>query len=385
MLRLAFVQAIVPRYRVPLFDALSEAPGIDLTVLADGEQPEGSLETVPHLGRFRFEHTPWRQRGPMLSQPGLLAAARSRRFDAIVMPWNTRVLQLFPAIAAARRRRTASILFGHGFSKREGSFRRWLRNVALARADCGVVYVPGTIDRLVSQGVQRGKLVAALNAIDQRPVQAARSGWLARPESLADFRREHGIHDRELAVFLSRIEPDKGVDILLRAFALLRRTRPNAKLAVIGKGSHKEAMERLAVELGLGDSVIFPGAIYDDELLAPWMLSAAVFAYPIAIGLSILHAFGYGLPVVTSDDMASHNPEVESLRPGQNGLLYRDGDLADFAAAMGRCMDGGPAWDRMSAEALATVTGPEGFNVERMAANIAAAARQAAAPYTRGA
>ena len=100
----------------------------------------------------------------------------------------------------------------------------------------------------------------------------------AEGDIVAQFRRTHGIHGRELAVFLSRIEPDKGVDLLLRAFARLRTARPHAKLAVIGKGSHKEPMERLALELGLGDSVIFTGAIYDDDALAPWMLSAGAFA-----------------------------------------------------------------------------------------------------------
>jgi glycosyltransferase involved in cell wall biosynthesis len=66
--------------------------------------------------------------------------------------------------------------------------------------------------------------------------------------------------------------------------------------------------------------------------LAPWMLSASIFAYATNIGLSIMHAFGYGLPLVSSDDLRAQGPEVEALRAGENCLLYRALDANDFAA-----------------------------------------------------
>ncbi|HMN97120.1 MAG TPA: glycosyltransferase [Phycisphaerales bacterium] len=374
-LRVAFVQLIVPHYRLPVFDALAAAPEIELTVIADGEQPEGSLESVPHLGSFPFEHAPWRRLRSFVSQPALLAAARSKRFDAIILPWNTRIVQLFPALLAARRRGVRTVLFGHGFSKRESAVRRRLRNAALACADAALLYGEAAIGRLVEEGFPRTKLFLARNAIDQRPIQRARAEWLDDPERLDAFRRAERIVGRELAVFVSRLEPDKRVDLLLRAFAELRRRRPAARLALIGKGSQTEALRALAAELGVADATSFAGALYDDRELAPWMLSAAAFAFPAAIGLSILHALGYGLPVVTSDDLAAHNPEIEALRPEVNGLLYRDGDPVDFAAKLDVLMEGGEAWQRMSEAAHRTVLGPDGYSVERMVEGIVEAVR----------
>lgn len=379
--RVAFVQLIVPHYRLPVFNALARAPQIDLTVLADATQPEGSLESVPQLGSFRFEHTPWRRRKGFVFQPGMLAAVRSGRFDTVVIPWNTRIVHLFPTLAAARRRGVRTILFGHGFSKQESAARRWLRNQALRRADGALLYSQGAIDRLVDEGFDPSSLFLALNAIDQAPIQTARDGWLADPSRLDRFRAEHGIHGRELAVFVSRLEPDKRIDLLLRAFVELRRRRPKARLALIGKGSDEATLRGLATSLGVVDGVTFTGALYDDAALAPWMLSAAAFAYPAAIGLSILHALGYGLPVVTSDDMASHNPEIEALVPGLNGVLYRDGDPVDFAAQLDRLMAGGAEWHAMSQAARVSVLGANGFSVQRMVSGIVAAT--IAAPSTQ--
>ena len=169
-----------------------------------------------------------------------------------------------------------------------------------------------------------------------------------------------------MILFISRLEADKRVDLLLDAFKIVANQRPGAKLAIIGRGEEEQALRDRTGRLGLSDRVIFPGAIYDEMQLAPWFLSAACMAYPVAIGLSVLHAFGYRLPVVTSDDIASHNPEIEALRDGENGLLYRDGDVGDFAAKMLMCMNDTEVRRRMSDAALLTVGEPDGFCIPRM-------------------
>jgi glycosyltransferase involved in cell wall biosynthesis len=102
--------------------------------------------------------------------------------------------------------------------------------------------------------------------------------------------------------------------------------------------------------------VHFTGAIYDEQCVAPWMLSATLFCYPRNIGLSLLHAFGYGLPVVTSDDLAGHNPEIEALKPSVNGLLYRDGDLDDIVRQWLDLMNDPALRQRLSTAASRTVT-----------------------------
>jgi len=97
-------------------------------------------------------------------------------------------------------------------------------------------------------------------------------------------------------------------------------------------GAMRPALEALARERGVADAVIFLGAIYDEPSIAPWATTAACLVHPGAIGLSIFHAFGYGLPVITSDRREIQMPEFETHRDGENGLLARHGDAADLAA-----------------------------------------------------
>ena len=370
--RVCIVQPLVPRYRVPVFERLAAQPGIDLEIRAGTGEPGSSLEAAAPSDMFRFVAAPQKRIGPFLSQPGQVEAVSTGEFDVVILSWNARYLQLAKALRVARKRGVRTILWGHGYSKRESSLRRFNRNRFLRLADACLVYNHTAAKRLVAEGTPCEKVFVALNAIDQAPIAAARGHWLERPDALRDFQRQHNLalaegSDRpDLVVFVSRLEPDKRVDLLIEAFAKVLQRRPSARLAIIGRGPEQTRLESLAGRLGIKSAVRFTGAIYDEDKLAPWFLSASVFAYPVAIGLSILHSFGYGVPVVTSDDHASHNPEIEALRPVVNGLTYRDGDTAAFAEAMIRILANPADQQRMSDAAIATVSSPDGFTIERM-------------------
>lgn len=374
--RIAIVQPLLPHYRVPVFDLLARSTGIELTVLCD-TQPTGSLKGVPATDAFRCEHAPLRQLGPAISQPAMLAAAISPRFDAAVFTWNTRIVELVPALLACKAARKGSVLWGHGYSKQDSPARRKLRRSVLSFADSAVLYGRAERERLIDAGWDAGRIFVAPNAIEQESVRRATAAWTREPRRLRSWQEEHGIADGRLIVFISRIEADKRVDLLLETFARLTKRQPDLRLAIIGGGSCLEEARRKSATLGIDSTTTFTGPIYDEESMAPWCLSAACLAYPEAIGLSIYHAFGYGLPVVTSDDIPSHNPEIESLRPGVNGLLYAHRDVDAFAAAIERLLSDPRGRDGWRRAALDTVNAPGGYNISSMVDGYADALRHA--------
>jgi glycosyltransferase involved in cell wall biosynthesis len=358
----AIVHPLLAHYRVPVFDLLARSTGIDLTVICD-MHPTGSLKGAQPTGAFRCEHAPQYKLGPMISHPAMLAAATSGRFDAVVLTWNVRLLELIPALLACRARGTASVLWGHGYSKSDSIMRRTLRRRMVSLADATLLYGRMEQERLQAAGYQR--TFVAPNAIDQSAIAAATVEWTADKERLRSWQKERGIDDGRLVVFISRIEPDKRVDLLLDAFRLAQQRVPGLRLAIIGGGSGLESARAYAAELGVASSTTFTGPIYEERDIAPWCLSAGCFAYPEAIGLSIQHAFGYGLPVVTSDCLASHNPEIEALEPGVNGLLYEHRNPTSFANKIVE-LSGIQRRELWSAAARATVSTPSGMCIESM-------------------
>jgi glycosyltransferase involved in cell wall biosynthesis len=81
-----------------------------------------------------------------------------------------------------------------------------------------------------------------------------------RPRPQADARAALGLPDGFLFVCAGRLSCEKGVHHALRALALARNSAPDAGLLVVGDGSERSRLERLASDLGLHDRVVFTGA-----------------------------------------------------------------------------------------------------------------------------
>ena len=130
-------------------------------------------------------------------------------------------------------------------------------------------------------------------------------------------------------VYAGRLSDEKGVDVLIRAIALL----PSARLQVAGDGPARAALETLVVDLDLGARVTFHGRVGADAL-AGVLAGAAVAAVPSRWHenqpLAVLEAFASGLPVVSTD--LGGMPEL--VEPGVDGALAPADDPAALAAAL---------------------------------------------------
>jgi glycosyltransferase involved in cell wall biosynthesis len=367
-LTVALVQPIIPAYRIPVYETLSRSPGIDLTVWASA-RGWGSLQSVDAEDRFKVRAVEYRRLGPFLWQPGSIACLEAPRPDVVLFNWNSRALDVPVALRRCRRLGIGSVLWSHGFGTRLPLLGDWMRSLAKTRADAFMLYGPTGRDRLKALGFPPQRLFIALNSLDQTPIRAAIEGWTRDPARLAEFRARKGLGEGPLLLYLARLERRKFPHLAIEALARLRHEQP-AQLAIIGDGSMRHELESLARSLGVSDRVHFAGALYEDEQIAPWALSATCLVHPGSIGLSILHAFGYGLPVVTSDRVEIQMPEFETLIPERNGLLYRHGEVDDLARQCDRILADPTLRDHLSEGATSVVTGPKARNIEGMVAGM---------------
>ncbi len=153
------------------------------------------------------------------------------------------------------------------------------------------------------------------------PVPAPRPGYRRAPASEPVF------------VYCGRFNPEKGVDLLLRAFARPRVSRLGARLRIIGDGGRRRALERLSAELGVGDTVEFvdrlPFEAVEDRLADAWALVTPSL-WPEPLGLVAIEAITRDVPVIASAS-AGH---AESVEPGINGLLFPNGDEGALAECL---------------------------------------------------
>ncbi|HEX8089749.1 MAG TPA: glycosyltransferase family 4 protein [Blastocatellia bacterium] len=131
------------------------------------------------------------------------------------------------------------------------------------------------------------------------------------------------------------LESHYNVECALRAFALVQRQVPPARLIVAGDGSERAKLHAAAAELGL-KNIEFVGAVPPEQMPALYdradiyLNSSDVDNMP----LSILEAFACGLPVVTTD--AGGIPYI--VTDLETGLLARRGDHRALAASILRLL-----------------------------------------------
>jgi glycosyltransferase involved in cell wall biosynthesis len=127
-------------------------------------------------------------------------------------------------------------------------------------------------------------------------------------------------------------EPLYSIDVLVKAFAMLRQRCPEARLILLGDGSQAQEIFRLISELQLDDFIHAPGRI-GYESLPDYFRSADLYvssALSDGTSISLLEAMACGLPVVVTNGFGNK----EWVRPEDNGWLVTPGDPAAMARAL---------------------------------------------------
>jgi len=143
------------------------------------------------------------------------------------------------------------------------------------------------------------------------------------------FAPTHHSGQRSQVLFVGRLDPVKGVPVLLDAFALVLRDRPSARLTLVGDGPGREAAQLQVETLALGHAVHFAGHA----------TAAEVGEYLAAADVFVLPSFFEGIPVSLMEAMAAQVPVVASQLPGiaelvehgEHGYLVPAGHTEQFA------------------------------------------------------
>ena len=128
---------------------------------------------------------------------------------------------------------------------------------------------------------------------------------------------------------VGRLDTQKGVDILLKSFALILKKHPSLKLDIIGAGPLKKELIKLTANLKISNKVNFLGKISQESVIKK-MKTWKIFVLPSrweAFGLVLIEANALGIPVISTRVEAI--PEV--IKDNYNGLLIKSEDFKSLA------------------------------------------------------
>lgn len=152
---------------------------------------------------------------------------------------------------------------------------------------------------------------------------------------LADFAPQTPACDApRTIVALARMMPQKRLDLLITAFARMRRRQD--RLVIVGEGPERVAIERLIAQLGLSKRVELAGFVSD---VVPWLRKADLFALSShyeGLPAAVIEALATNCPVVTTD---CFDGAALLLRAAPHCAVVPRGDADALAAALDRGLD----------------------------------------------
>jgi glycosyltransferase involved in cell wall biosynthesis len=195
------------------------------------------------------------------------------------------------------------------------------------------------------------------------------------------YRRIEGAarETRPTLVHFGRVRRYKGIDVVIRAFALARRSLADARLLIIGDGPELPRLRALVRRLGLADAVEFTGRM-GAEAMVERLNRCHVFlnASPKeGWGLTVVEANACGVPVVGSDRPGLR----DSIQDGVTGFLASADDPASFARRALDLLGDRALWERMG---KAGMEWAGSLTWERTADEMEAAFLRACAPAAEG-
>jgi phosphatidyl-myo-inositol dimannoside synthase len=154
------------------------------------------------------------------------------------------------------------------------------------------------------------------------------------------YRKEFGLpEDRYIITTACRFVEKKGIDFLLRSFAILHNQMPDSHLVIIGSGRHFDRYRLMAGEIGIDECVTFAGSVPHDMVhkyfwcADLFVLASRVYVNPRlgirdaeTMGRVLCEANAAGIPVVAS--RSGGIPSV--INHGENGLLFEPDDSYDL-------------------------------------------------------
>ncbi|MBE9028703.1 glycosyltransferase family 4 protein [filamentous cyanobacterium LEGE 11480] len=149
-------------------------------------------------------------------------------------------------------------------------------------------------------------------------------------------------------IAVGRLNPQKGFDLLLDAFAPLRDRHPDWNLTVLGEGELRAELEAQRDQLGLNDRVHFIGAVKNpNDFLQQadiFVMSSRFEGFPNAL----CEAMASGLPVISADCLSGPR---EIIRDRVDGLLVPPENVTALTAAMEQLMTDETARQKLAARA----------------------------------
>jgi glycosyltransferase involved in cell wall biosynthesis len=329
-LKIGITTNIITTYRKGFYDRLFSKPDIDVTVYCQDHMPGMNLLSIhkqypSNVKIIKFisakkEKIVWQ----FLPWTEIIT-----KYDVVFVSGNPRVLSDVVLGTLLRLMGKRVVLWTMAHSYRGNKLTESIRLLWSRIFQNIFVYTDKEVEYLKEKGFRNHYILGMNNGLDQKNIDSIVSKWTE--EKITKWMELHDYQNKKIIISCARLETKNNFGLVIEALPKIVQKIPNLLWFLVGGGDEEENLKKLASKLRVEKHIVFLGAIYEEEKLAPYFLSSLLFIHPAAIGLSLLHAFGYGIPVIVHDQIDLHGPEYAAFQNHITGKNFKFNDPDDLA------------------------------------------------------
>ena len=216
-------------------------------------------------------------------------------------------------------------LWTHGLYGKEGIAKRILKRLYFGATTANFIYGEKAIDRMVAAGYPKSKHFCIANSLDYEEHLRIRAAL-----KNSDIYLSHFGNDDPVLIYVGRLQKVKRIELLLETVEKMAQDGIKVNAILVGSDVDGLNVEEWLDEHKLQDRVWVYGPCYDEEKLAELFYNATVCVSPGNVGLTVIHAFSFGCPVITHGNFVHQMPEAEAIMDGVTGAFFKEDDGNDL-------------------------------------------------------
>lgn len=314
-MKIHIIQPAIPKYREPFFQMMEKEFEVYFyTAEIDFLGVKSTFKSKNILLMSRF----FSLSKKMYWHKNLSLFKAYNKGDVVIINGNPRVINYMLLFLFLKIRSIKAVWWGHGWSAGSYGLSSKIRFLIMRfLADYYLFYTDKEREEIMFENS-----FALNNGLDSDEY----SNLIIKMELKRKFPSKV---DDFYIVFVGRITEKSNFKMLLNSLLLLPQ---RIKLNVIGGSDNFDDYIEYSKKIGVFERIVWFGPIYDETYISKIMMASHVFVYPGAVGLSLIHAFNYGLPAVLHSEKTLHMPEFSAFRHGYNGFSFEAGNLQDMAS-----------------------------------------------------
>lgn len=219
-----------------------------------------------------------------------------------------------------------TFVWTHGWYGKEGRAKKTIKRCYYSLVTGAFLYGEYARRLMIDEGYSENKLFCIANSLDYQKQLKFRN-----EAKYTHIFRNHFENGDPVIIYIGRLQKIKKFELLLQAINLLRQRNFYVNLVLVGDNVDIDNLDEI-LNSGISENRIWHlRASFNEKELSEYFYNADVCISPGNVGLTSIHAFTYGCPVITHNNFKNQMPEFEVIEDGKTGLFFKENDAKDLS------------------------------------------------------